>query len=264
MYQRRNGPFRELLTRSLGHDRAAAYFRSPMSFRSALRAAIRSMESARNSNGNVVSVPSFYWIRLHPLSLRAIRDISRFVTQLEQELKQSADRWRYNSVGVIRVLVSGDAAVGLGDAQASAIWANAQQTQLSLRIAQVSALVRARSAKGLDVWTLIAVDSGRKLTYPLGRFVAEGSIRVGRHRDNDVVLANRSVSRYHTLLTYDVARRCLWAEDLGSANGTMVNNLRIHRKLLQSGDILTLGTVQVECIKLVTSKLSSRTTNPGQ
>lgn len=63
---------------------------------------------------------------------------------------------------------------------------------------------------------------------------------VGRERAAaDVVLRDPNVSRRHAQLTFTGAD---WSiEDLNSTNGTLVNNRRITRCPLRSGDLLTFG-----------------------
>ena len=63
---------------------------------------------------------------------------------------------------------------------------------------------------------------------------------VGRERAAaDVVLRDPNVSRRHAQLTFTGTD---WSiEDLNSTNGTLVNNRRITRCPLRSGDLLTFG-----------------------
>ncbi|MDO4437657.1 MAG: DUF3662 domain-containing protein [Coriobacteriaceae bacterium] len=63
---------------------------------------------------------------------------------------------------------------------------------------------------------------------------------VGRERAAaDVVLRDPNVSRSHAVLTYTGSD---WSiEDLNSTNGTLVNNRRISRCPLRTGDLLTFG-----------------------
>ena len=72
--------------------------------------------------------------------------------------------------------------------------------------------------------------------YPLrGR-----TITIGRSPDNTIVIDDSSISRHHARLTWQGHAYAL--EDLGSANGTWVNNARIKRPvLLNPGDSIGLG-----------------------
>jgi len=65
---------------------------------------------------------------------------------------------------------------------------------------------------------------------------------IGRINGNDLVISERTVSRRHARLWFDNGRWLL--EDLQSANGTLVNNMRIHAQqpvILNDGDIINFG-----------------------
>ena len=66
-------------------------------------------------------------------------------------------------------------------------------------------------------------------------------LRIGRAPDNDIVLADSDVSRYHAELT-TTAGGCRLA-DLGSANGTFVNGQQITSAPLAEGDVVGVGSV---------------------
>jgi serine/threonine protein kinase len=63
---------------------------------------------------------------------------------------------------------------------------------------------------------------------------------IGRTNGNDFVISGRTVSRRHARLWFDNGRWYL--EDLQSANGTLVNNVRIHQPVvLNDGDVINFG-----------------------
>lgn len=67
---------------------------------------------------------------------------------------------------------------------------------------------------------------------------------VGRQPGNDIVLPTTAVSRYHAQL--DVAEGGVYLVDLGTVNGTFVNDRQLDansRVLLSDGDVITLGDV---------------------
>ncbi len=65
-------------------------------------------------------------------------------------------------------------------------------------------------------------------------------INIGRSRDNQIVLDDRSVSRYHLQLRLRFGRYTLF--DTQSQGGTFVNNIRIKEHILQTGDVIQIGT----------------------
>jgi eukaryotic-like serine/threonine-protein kinase len=63
---------------------------------------------------------------------------------------------------------------------------------------------------------------------------------VGRTTGNDLVISGRTVSRRHARLWFDNSN--WYVEDVGSANGTFVNNVRIYQPhQLRDGDLVSFG-----------------------
>ena len=69
-------------------------------------------------------------------------------------------------------------------------------------------------------------------------------IVVGRDPRAHIVIDDPTVSRSHIRL--DVHGEEVWVEDLGSANGTLVNGAPVTRRRLQPGDVLLIGDQQLE------------------
>src|SRR5262245_27837477 len=70
-----------------------------------------------------------------------------------------------------------------------------------------------------------------------------GSNTVGRTRENDVCLADPSLSRAHARI--DVTDSVIVLHDLKSKNGTSVDGARVERQVL--GDVHTILFGDVEC-----------------
>ena len=63
---------------------------------------------------------------------------------------------------------------------------------------------------------------------------------IGRINGNDLVISERTVSRRHARLWFSDGRWYL--EDLQSANGTLVNNIRIYQPVvLNDNDVINFG-----------------------
>jgi len=63
---------------------------------------------------------------------------------------------------------------------------------------------------------------------------------IGRTNGNDLIIQGRTVSRRHARLFFDNGRWYL--EDLQSANGTLVNNVRVYQPVvLNDGDVINFG-----------------------
>lgn len=66
---------------------------------------------------------------------------------------------------------------------------------------------------------------------------------LGRRPFNDIVLNDLAVSGEH--LAFLLKGREVTVEDLGSTNGTQVNDKPISKQLLQDGDVVMVGRVQI-------------------
>jgi len=62
---------------------------------------------------------------------------------------------------------------------------------------------------------------------------------IGRYPSNTVVLADPLVSGIHALLEENESG--WWIEDLGSTNGTWINDKRVNSSLLLAEDVLRIG-----------------------
>ena len=79
--------------------------------------------------------------------------------------------------------------------------------------------------------------------------VVQPVVLIGRDTDNDVVLSDAGVSRQHTRIFEKQGR--YFAEDLGSANGTLVNGEKVAvARELKSGDALAIGAALINFVEL--------------
>lgn len=69
-------------------------------------------------------------------------------------------------------------------------------------------------------------------------------LTIGRAPDNDVVIDNLAVSDHHARLYAEGDRMVI--EDLGSLNGTYVNDVRIERTTVRDGDTIQIGKHQLQ------------------
>ncbi len=81
----------------------------------------------------------------------------------------------------------------------------------------------------------------------------EGVLRIGRNLDNDIQLDDSAVSGRHAAVVVKPSQYLeglfdVWAKDLNSTNGTIVNGQRIKQSLLQHEDVLRVGTHQFKFV----------------
>lgn len=74
-------------------------------------------------------------------------------------------------------------------------------------------------------------------------YLTEEIINVGRSRDNQIILDDPRVSRYHA----QFRRRAgvYWVFDMSSQSGTFVNDVAIREHALSAGDVIRLGKTQL-------------------
>jgi chromosome segregation ATPase len=82
---------------------------------------------------------------------------------------------------------------------------------------------------------LIGMADGKELRFPLFR----PRLSIGRTAHNDIQLGMRFVSRRHAVIATDNEQTRVI--DWGSRNGVFVNNERVTERILESGDVITIG-----------------------
>ena len=75
------------------------------------------------------------------------------------------------------------------------------------------------------------------------RFYIDRDLTIGRDEDNDVILSDLSISSHHAIIGKDNDK--IWIEDLGSTNGTLVNDIIVHKRYLEDNDILMIGYLKM-------------------
>jgi len=73
-----------------------------------------------------------------------------------------------------------------------------------------------------------------------------GEISIGRLPDNNIALEFDGISRRHLKLVINEDGTQVELHDLGSRNGTFLNNAKCEKVILKKGDIIKLGTVALK------------------
>jgi pSer/pThr/pTyr-binding forkhead associated (FHA) protein len=89
----------------------------------------------------------------------------------------------------------------------------------------------------------------------------EGTLSIGRHGENDIVLRDSSVSRHHACFLREGEN--LIVTDKGSKNGTIVNGLKVESARLEDGDVIRIGDNLVIVVS-VTSDNETGSTITGE
>ncbi len=78
---------------------------------------------------------------------------------------------------------------------------------------------------------------------PEGVYSIEGTSRIGRSEESEIVLLDPSVSRAHALVEVLAGEPIV--RDLGSTNGTFLNGRRVEAERLRDGDELRFGNTRM-------------------
>lgn len=110
-----------------------------------------------------------------------------------------------------------------------------------LRRAEKQATVPARAKQ--VVGHLIVIDSGSTALRPGASIDIEPITTLGRSPTNTIVLESGFVSTEHTRILFK--DRSLWVEDMGSRNGTLVDQKRVAQPVaVTPGSVLQVGDVR--------------------
>ena len=75
-------------------------------------------------------------------------------------------------------------------------------------------------------------------------YLAKDRTTLGRGPDNDIVLQNPAVSTRHCVFELK-GLADVFVEDVGSTNGTFVNNVRVKRKQLEDEDVIAISSFRI-------------------
>jgi signal transduction histidine kinase/pSer/pThr/pTyr-binding forkhead associated (FHA) protein len=87
---------------------------------------------------------------------------------------------------------------------------------------------------------LVKTGDKKGKTFP----IADGIVFIGRGSSNTITLPDKQVSRKHASISLHGTD--YFIEDLGSANGTLVNEHPVQRQILKPGDEIKLGSTVLE------------------
>jgi hypothetical protein len=206
-----------------------------------------------------VYVPNVYRIYLNPEDWSPLANFGEtFLIELSKHLYREGERHGYTFISKPLVELHADDSVRLREMVVEAVFDDSAQVSWEDEEEMAAGKVLDK-----DLWhghTTIFQNEGRSVPAPentssrnldyileiiqgpdMGKkmVLASENIYIGRHTRCEFVLSDPEVSRRHVKLT-----RCEqgWLlDDLGSTNGTQVNERRISRQLVVPGDRIRLG-----------------------
>ncbi|MBX3288169.1 MAG: FHA domain-containing protein [Acidobacteria bacterium] len=97
----------------------------------------------------------------------------------------------------------------------------------------------------LDAGTVRSAGTSEPQLIRTFSFSEKGSLTIGRDAGNDISLDGLQISNRHAKLSLRGGE--IFAEDLGSTNGTFVNGVRISRQAVTPSDQVHIGTFLLRC-----------------
>lgn len=179
------------------------------------RALAAKMEADKQVSVRRTYVPNEYHVLLNLEDLALLEGVKgRLEREFSEYLGELAGERDYATQGQPRVTLVGDEEVGSGMVRVQAAFGERTRCQLEFHA---------------------GADRGRRL-------VIEGRVVLGRGPESDVALADGSVSRQHAVIEY--RQGTFFVRDLGSTNGTSVNDESVQQAELQDGDLLRFGRAE--------------------
>jgi hypothetical protein len=75
--------------------------------------------------------------------------------------------------------------------------------------------------------------------------ISGDTFRIGRHADNELMVADASISRFHAEIKHELNSRYV-IRDLESLNGVYVNGRKARTAILSNGDLIELGDITLK------------------
>ncbi|NMB45849.1 MAG: DUF3662 and FHA domain-containing protein [Firmicutes bacterium] len=190
------------------------------------------------------------WEKLKPLSLTIVSDMGDY-------LADRARRSGVSFVAPVHIEFAAEDSLSPGAVRVEAVFRE-REGDIQANIAdngQRHAMGGSKnSANGTQVYKLppgAARDDARAELLAMNGshrgqtwILSDEPVSIGRSREQHIQLGDPGVSRCHAVIRLSQGR--YWIEDNASTNGTRVNNELIKNAVLSDGDIVQLGTIQLQ------------------
>jgi hypothetical protein len=195
---------------------------------------LKEMEANKTVGVRQVWVPNRYVFTLSEADAERFGQAERSLRrELEQVVGEGARERGWDLVGPPEVEFDVDASLKQGEYACQAILVEGPIT--GQPAAQAAAAPPDREAE------LVLIEDGKpSRAFPLSK----QRVIIGRLAESDVVLADPGASRRHAEVRRDHGGYVI--TDLGSTNGTMVNEATIGERPLEEGDRITIGRTVLE------------------
>lgn len=220
----------------------AKAFRSGLQPIELAKRALREMEAAHTIGVRDVWAPNRYTFFLSSADHeRFAQAEGAIAAELRQLIRDGAAERGWKLVGPAEVIFETDPAIGRGEFRCQAALVEGPDRPMTGEMQRVAAEQAAADASASAPAVLSVIQDGKRAeSFALDKDV----VSIGRLREADVVLQDPGASRQHAEIRRTPNGYVL--ADLGSTNGTMVNEATVSERLLQEGDRITIGRTILE------------------
>jgi len=216
-------------------------FRQPLQPVELAKAAARAMQARQVVGADGIDVPNAYVVRLHPDDYDRFEPYRRNLeARLARYLTVYAHDRGLRPIADVEVSLVADAGVQTRRIRVDARMVDPSDppTRESEPIDPTSLLPAVRRTPTASGALALKLEDGRRF-----RVLGE-TVTLGRALDNDIVISDGRVSRYHAEIVADAPGHTV--RDLGSTNGTSLAGRRIDQERLCDGDVIGLGGFRIE------------------
>lgn len=208
---------------------------------------LREMESQRSIGVSHIYVPNYYLVALNNEDFMHLSPYSKAIQiELAHYLIEEAKQRKYTIVGspIVEIVLSENTIEGLFHISSRFTepvpsptpveqpeQKELSETRIFTKIS-VEPNLSQEMLKGL-LTVIEGLDSGRQID------IIQDRVNMGRRESNELALTDMNTSRLHAYIDYEDDAHVL--HDAKSLNGTYVNEHRVTRKRLNSGDKIRLG-----------------------
>jgi hypothetical protein len=219
----------------------ARLFRSPVQPAEIAKRLERAMEAQQTISVRRVIVPNVYRAFLNPQDFAAFQPIrAEMEREMATYLAELAQERSFTMLEHPHVSLAGDADVPRRGIQVIAETVGAAQPATGGDRTQIfQPQPAAPAAPAQPRARLLLATPGGTHVIPL----ESTQLTIGRGLNNDVILEDTRVSRHHAQLRYRARR--FWIADIGSTNGTFVNDEQVAERSLRDGDVISLGGLEL-------------------
>jgi hypothetical protein len=221
----------------------AATFRSGLQPVELAKRLLREMDDAKTVGVHEVWAPNHFVFSMSPEDAERFEQAEQaLISELKQVVREGAAERGWGLVGPPEIEFQLDRSLSRGRFRCEASLVEGEPEPPPATGGTVGGAVGSGAVGGgMAEGSLTVLEDGHPgRSYRLGR----ASVTIGRLPECDIVIADPGASRQHAQVRFDGERFVV--TDLGSTNGTLVNDVQTDERALQDGDRVTIGNTVLE------------------